>query len=311
MRRREFNRYADLPHNEFAGIESFIESGITAGVLSITFNKAPIDFLAEYRGSATTLVAFHSALTSRQKTVPVFSARATAAEAGVNLIAIADPSVALGVDLAWYIGNRGQGHIRPAITRIVQHLLDAFGSERTILFGSSGGGYAAAYYAPDFPGSVALILNPRLDLSARPRAAMAEYLRVCHKTRTAVSPTTIRANFVPERVSDTYGETMDHHVAILQNEGDRLYLTHQVLPFLKALEGTGKVFARYGSWGEGHRPVPKEVVHEVVTSLSKADNPIPDALAEAGFAAPASMGDLSATGRPLELQLSDTSGTPV
>lgn len=286
MRIRNLRRYQGYAETRLASPEALLATAFPRGVISVMYNGAPIDFLVIDKGAPSTLVVFHSALRSKQRTVPAFSGISVAEEAGLNLIAIADPSVALGVDLAWYLGNRGQGPIRPVISRLVQHLLMSLKSERTILFGSSGGGYAAAYYAPDFPRSVALALNPRLDLSARPTAPVAEYLRVCHKAVSATPARRIRQEFIPDRVADTYEKQMEHYVAIIQNTGDLAFMLHQTNPFLAELSASGKVCVRYGDWGVGHTLVPKPVIIGVLKSLGDTSSDIPSALRTGGFSHP-------------------------
>lgn len=256
----------------FESIKHFESVPVRDGISTIPLGDQFLDVLVQARACTTTLVVFHSALSGKHTEVPVFQGEGVAADAGVNLVAVSDPSVALGdVDLAWFLGNRGIGRLPRLLVPVIEHALRGLRTERTILMGSSGGGYAAALYGQFFQGCTVLALNPRLDLNSPPFAKVNQYLRVCHGVDSQTARDRIRREFVTDSLSDAFRGSMNHHVLVAQNLGDDQFLNNQTLPFARALQDEGTVFLRFGQWGEGHVPVARaDIVNMLFTLASPA-----------------------------------------
>lgn len=273
---------------EYRGVASFLEAGIVSGAHSIKVGDQSLDLLIQNRGSRTTLVFFHSALTTRQPTVPVLQGRGITELAGINLLSIADPSIELGdIDLAWYLGNRWLGHLRPILSPVIAHVLSSLGTEHTILFGSSGGGYAAINFGNDFPDSTVLAINPRLDLSTRPKAAIAQYLRVCHGAQSSTPMLRIRNDFVNDRVSDQIGHRLGFNLLLFQNLGDTLYLNGQANPFIEEFREDPRLFTQLKDYGKGHLAIPRETLTMILANLASDESKLKQ-FWNAGFVSPGS-----------------------
>lgn len=256
------------PTTSYSSVDDFLGSSPRSGAHAIWLGGLYLDLLVEDRGARATLVVFHGAVNERQPTLPVFQGKAVAQAAGLNLITVSDPSLAMGdVDLAWFLGNRWIGPLRPLLVPVIKHVLAAMGSQETILLGGSGGGYAAIRFAHDFPDSLVLALNPRLNLGVRPRAQVDQYLRACHKVTGPTASSRIRREFVPDMAIEGPYEELAFYLLIWQNTGDAIYMEHQLSPVLQRAGVSSRIFVRFDSFGRGHRPVPSEEVKRVCTLL--------------------------------------------
>lgn len=279
-RRRHVTPAGAIEHDS---VGEFLASEIRPGPHEI-HRGLPIDLLVEDRGASTTLIALHAAAPDHVTTLPVFSGRGLAAATGVNLLAIADPSLAMHPDLklGWYLGNRPQGRFRTLSTPIIKHVLEQLGSTRTVFFGASGGGFAAGELSQNFPESLALLCNPRLDFRMQPRAPVREYLVHCHSAVSRTPQLRIRAEFVPTALDSEWNGSPANTIAIIQNTGDRMYHYHQFLPFAQRHADDPSVLHLLRDDGEGHRHVPRAELERVITGLAEAESP-PAALRELGF----------------------------
>lgn len=264
-RTRDQSRYTFTHH---ASANEFLREPRSSGAHTVMAKEQPLDLLIQDRGSAVTLVVFHSLLTDNQPTVPVLQGQGMAEACGANLVAVADPSLALGdIDLAWYLGNRWLGPLREHLSPMIRHALYSLGTERTILFGSSGGGFAATMFAADFPDCMVLAVNPRLDLAARPRSQMETYLRVCHDAQSATPMLRIRKQFVTDNVADFIGNSLGFDMLLFQNLGDHLYLDHQAQPFITRYKDDPRLYVRFENYAQGHVPIPKETLGQILSAL--------------------------------------------
>lgn len=264
-------------------MEEFLASTICSGPHEI-HRGLPIDLLVENRGASTTLIALHAAAPEHVTTLPMFSGRGLAEATGVNLLAIADPSLVMHPDLTlgWYLGNRPQGRFRALSAPIITHVLEQLGSTRTIFFGASGGGFAAGDLSQDFPESLALLANPRMDFVSRPRAAVRDYLVHCHSATSRTPQLRIRDEFVPATLDAGWDGGPANTIAIIQNTGDRLYHDHQFLPFAQRHAEDPSVLHLLRDDGEGHRHVPRTELERVITGVAETGS-TSGALKDLGF----------------------------
>lgn len=283
LRPRSLNRWNVC--TEYESAEAFLGTGTGhPHVHSIKHNGTYLDLLVHDRGASTTLVSFHAALTKRALTLPSLQGAGLAADTDCNLIAVSDPTLSAGdIDLSWFLGDKRTGPLPPIYSPLIQHALNQLGSSRTILFGASGGGYAAALYGEHFPDSIVLAVNPRLDLGARPSAEFGQYLDVAHQVHTNHKRVQARKEFATVRLRQKYGETgLPFDLCIYQNENDLIFMDHQVRPFVSKLSGDPRLFTRLGKDGRGHRPIPGEKLREIVRAMS-ADSDQRSAIESAGF----------------------------
>lgn len=268
---------------EYASVGEFLASRIGDGHHEI-HRGLPVDLLVADRGSSTTVVAFHASAPDRVTQLPMLSGQGLTEATSVNLLSIADPSLAMHPDLrlGWYLGNRPQGPFRALATPLIGHVLAQLGSTRTVFFGASGGGFAAGALSQDFPDSLALLCNPRLDLTRPPQAPIRDYLVHCHAALSATPQRRIRGEFVPDTVDARWEAGPRNTIAIIQNRHDRIFYENQFLPFAERHAASDAVFHLLRDDGEGHRHVPRPELERVITAVAAAP-PLREALRDLGF----------------------------
>lgn len=280
IRNRDDSRWEITAH---ASEESFLADVRLDGAHSIAKAGQYLDVYIENRLSPTTLVVFNSALTDKVPTVPVFSGRSLARAAGINLIAVSDPSIGMGdINLTWYLGNRNMGPLRPALSPIIRHALESLRTKRTVLFGASGGGYAVANFAHDFPGCIAIAVNPRLNMGRRPIPDIPNYLKVCHRTVNSTPMKRLRGEYVIEEISSLTMEGLNHHFLLYQNSNDSVFLNNQAMPFIDAVGEDPNLHVCFNADNPGHSPIPGEVIRKILDALAVPGDDIAD-IRSAGF----------------------------
>lgn len=233
-----------------SSVDSFVSVRPRSGTHAIAIGTEWLDILYKDRGSDSTLVCFHSALTSRVQVIPAFSGLQISEDLNFNLIALADPALACGdIDLAWFLGTRGMGPLTERLPAIVRHLL---GGREAILFGASGGGYAATLYGQYFADQCVVAVNPRLDLSSSPTPDMTGYLKVAHSCKSAAALARAKSKFVPKPLKDLYSDGLSFDLHILQNANDGIYRRNQFEPFARSLSNDSRFFPRLYDGAEGH-----------------------------------------------------------
>ncbi|WP_257162150.1 hypothetical protein [Corynebacterium cystitidis] len=242
--------------------------------------------LVENRGSTATLVVFHASLSKRAQTVPALQGQDLARSTGVNLVAVADPTVALGdIDLAWFLGNRRIGKLPPLLGPIIKHVTQCIGGERIIVFGPSGGGYAAINFGRYFRDQIVLAVNPRLNMSAKPLADITTYLNVGHRVKGRTPRKRIKQEYVTEKASAFYPDGLPFDLCIFQNTGDSVFYENQYKPFVSEMDGENRLFTRLQNTGPGHQPIPPALLREIISAIASTENQ-QEAIFRAGFSRP-------------------------
>lgn len=261
------------PNYAFNSIAEFKAEDRRQGLFTIRHNGDYLDFLVHDNNSPTTLVVFSGALSIKAKFTPAFSGIRLSQDTGVNLVAVADPSMSHGdITVAWYLGNDKTGPILSHLTDAIQHILDSLQTENTIIFGGSGGGYAAARFAYEFPGCTAFIFNPRLNLEKWSEGPLKRYFRFALNQHINWPPSPSQMQelekFGPVRVSDLARGKRNHKLLIYQNLLDYNFLELQVLPYMRAINEDENVLYKFEIDDLGHNPIPGDKVRDIIKSLS-------------------------------------------
>lgn len=272
---------------DYESPEQFLSQPRLAGAHAIQHNGQILDMLVQDRGAATTLVVFSGALPLKAKYTPAFSGLSIAKDTGVNLIAVADPSMDKGaITVAWYLGNAETGPLRSILSVFIQHVVDSLGSSRTILFGGSGGGFAATHIGHDFPDSIVFVFNPRLSLERWSKNAIRQYFKNCHNHTSAGDITDgdrkVLAAYGPTEISALREGPLNHELLIYHNLLDPQFLDTQLFPYLDATPADPRLKLQFSLDELGHGPIPADQVRIILSSLAQ-NAPIDGAIESAGF----------------------------
>lgn len=106
----------------------FLEIPVGEGMHSIYYGEDLADLLIRDRSSRLTVVALHPPL-SDGMSYPQFVGDPETREAGVNLVALSDPSAAHSV------GDFSEDGVLDALARIVSHAVESIGVDEVIVYG--------------------------------------------------------------------------------------------------------------------------------------------------------------------------------
>jgi len=268
--RRDLSRW-NHPIHEYRGISTLPQAGIPAGLLAIEEADTSIDVLYEPRGALTTVVFFHAAITAPNVKLPYITGQTLHGGAHVNRIWIADPSLyrdpALG--LAWYTGTDALP-LDERIPDLIGRLHRAAGGNRLVLFGPSGGGYAALRHGHAIPGSLAIAVNPQTSIARYSRSHVVKYARIAFGASSDAE-----VDEVIDRIDGDLCrryEVDGNFVIYVQNRGDWHREAH-MRPFLERVARRDRVWTLEGEWGKGHVVVPPDVLRELVTAVVSTSGP--------------------------------------
>lgn len=258
----------------------------TDGLHTIQLGNQFLDILIRDRGSDITVVTFQHRVSVRTA-YPTLVGEGFTGQVGVNLIAIADPSVSLSnkVSLGWYLGNRAIGHLKPILTPILEEAIVALGSQRLIFFGNSGGGYAAMNYAAEFPNSIALTVNPRLGFPNRHDTDWSTYMAECHRVKGRTPYSRVSSEYGVDLV-DSIPAYSQFYPAMYHNLGDAHYYEANHKPFVKARSSDLHISQRLDFDGTGHLQIPRSKLVDIVRRLSDLSASPVVAIRDAGFLHP-------------------------
>lgn len=259
---------------QFANVETFEGlNGVDPQTRNVTLwrNGFPVDFQVEYVGAPTTLVSFHAALSREKQVPPIFTGRAVSDGIGVNRIFISDPGLLASDDLglAWYLGT-SELDLTNILAEAIRILGNKMNTKHFVFFGMSGGGFAALNIGHEFPGSLAMPVNPQTSIIHYAEVHWDRMARACFGTN-SVSESRERLEFHPR--SDQrrlYAQGFANQVVYVQNSTDAHVSTH-LIPWFDSIQWDGKASLMFGNWGKGHVPPPGPVLKDLLQQVAQAD----------------------------------------
>lgn len=245
--------------------------------------------------SGACLVGLGGALSDRTGTrPPYFSGRGVAGQLKLPLVAISDPSFALDetLPLAWYAGNSGERQLNHMIAKVLDCIAHRY-NLRLVLFGGSGGGFAALVQAGLLTCELtAVVWNPQTSIEQYVPKFVLHYLKSAF-AELADEADAALALAEPEqkqRVAQLLGRAGICHSVVdapLSQQAKVLYLQNRhdwhVAAHAKPYLGRsgwrrlgvnsfaqGETLALHlGNWGAGHAPAPVELVTRVVGAAAQ------------------------------------------
>lgn len=227
------------------------------GVSTIAVGDGEIPVLTQLQDSSTVVFSFSGAVDRAKHTLPFFTSTSLHKHVPASVIGISDPSLARGdeLKLAWYAGDDGFA-VQPALTELIAQMVDALDVTRIVFLGGSGGGFAALYYAWQFPGSVALVSNPQTNLNHAIRLHRDRYRAACWPT---LPESVSLAQAIDVDLGALYASRCDTSVIYLQEASDFFHVKWHFGPFVTQLprEYADRLIIRMAHWGRrGHQAVP-------------------------------------------------------
>lgn len=258
-------------HTIYGSLAKFQEAkGHPSGVLTVMNGGLPIDIQHEPLGYDVTTVFFHAALSSKAYRFPIFMGRRISEGLPTNRILISDPSLYMddSLRLSWYAGSRKQPRLQWVIRGILKALIPAH--HRVVMFGPSGGGFAALYYASKFEGSTAVPVNPQTNLAKYLPSEVGKYTRLAWGLKETNALAQIDAVTDLARVY----RSASTRVFYVQNRNDGSHVRSHLDPFMAALPDGHKIHPVLVDGERGHFPPDKAITRAVLAAaIAGAESP--------------------------------------
>ncbi|MHA2789455.1 hypothetical protein ACXZ66_09955 [Corynebacterium sp. S7] len=229
---------------EFSSVDEFVRTfECSMETSNIEINDVnPLQFRWINRRAKNTIVTFSAAI-SRNKAseVPIFSGWGLTKTLNANVLMVSDPSLAMDADLnlAWYLGNESQPEYLDQLTLI----LKVFAANQSlVLFGASGGGFAALLQGSRIPGVRVVVSNPQTDIKLF--SYYPTYRNIAWNGAESLPVTT--------SVLQTYEENHELEIVYIQNRDDSDHYNNHWKPFEQVLNSEIKIYPIVKALGEGH-----------------------------------------------------------
>lgn len=261
-------RRSELPGQatSYTSIESFLDRTESPGeFIEIDYNGVPVHIRYEDLGYDTTFFALNGAIASTVETVPVWGGYGVTRNIEANRVLVSDPSLALDTELTlgWHGGNMWQPHYQSDLTRVIASLA---GATRPVVYGASGGGFAALIAAAGIPGSTALAINPQTDVLKYLKFAIERYKRIAWN---------IGEDDTLPCVTDvvkTYSQFVPNRVIYVQNSGDLFHIENHFRNFMEASHPENKVKVLEPDLGKGHVGPGKDSYRTLLDVVTRFDD---------------------------------------
>lgn len=269
---------------------------LSSGEKKICCNGEKVSFLFEgfegERESSFALVVFGGAVTNRKKRGgggPFFSGMKVSEELEMPLVSVSDPTLELSdtIGLAWYAGNQRIRKLPEFIAETLDGISETSG-KKLILVGGSGGGFACLLISSLMQHSANVIVwNPQTSIPEYFPNATKEYLQTAFpscrgKLRKEWKYKERRKDVVYDVLSDEgvmYSVPLRglkaEKVIYFQNLTDwhmekhcgRLFSEVKIQRGGKEKLIAGGVSLYLGDWGDGHAPIPRELLKGVIRKV--------------------------------------------
>lgn len=262
-------------------VESFYQgfkSSNANGNQRISTPSYPIDIQIDGRKSKPLIVFLHGRKAPEVK-LPYLTGAGITSGLDVSRLSISDPSLYIdsNLSIAWYTGSSSQPELQRDIVGIVKKVAAELEATRIIFVGGSAGGFASAVFSHQIEDSVALIWNPQTEVLKYYKKFVDSYLDFCWPGGTKSIP-----NDVVTSITKQYANNPSRNLVVyMQEDTDEHHIKEHLKPFKEAMALDNRILAFQSHWGEGHAPVPKPLLKEVLKACLEAD--IIASLARKGF----------------------------
>lgn len=257
---REVRFFSDP--TRFESLDEFLRSDRCKlrGAIEILYGEFPLHFFYNNRGAQSTFVSFQGAVSNKVESVPAWAGLGITRGIDVNQLLFSDPSLKIDTEirLAWYAGNTFQQNLQTDITKIISYLCD---DSEIVLFGTSGGGFAALEQATRLPGCTVITSNPQTDIFQYFAKTVDRYINTAWGE---VEKTELPFN---SSVVDAFASVVKAQVIYLQNSGDYNHMQKHFIPFRENVHPDNQIIYLTPYLGVGHVGPSKETLIDLIDKI--------------------------------------------
>lgn len=277
---------------EWTSLDAFLAAAkIQSGVHSIPIGEFAgkqinYDFFLTARPGTVLLCHYHGNTPREGIELPIFTGLGVTSSIATSMFVPSDP--VLGFDaslgLAWHFGCEGI-HLQAITVSIVKKLQTLLQAPRVVVWGGSGGGFAAIRVAKDVPNAIALVWNPQTNIAKYTQVFVDRYLRIAFPTIAVGAPIPSDGEQFPSLCTEAFRDSYQGRILYLQESTD-WHVDAHLAPFLASFSGkalsditdssnlsglvTDQLYLHLGHWGNGHVPPSKDFLAKVLMVLSDA-----------------------------------------
>jgi hypothetical protein len=239
-------------------------------------------FSASY-DSKNILVCFSGAITNRKNKIPpFFSGASIAKDLSIPLISFSDPTLEIdeNTSLAWYAGNSHERQYFKIMAEYID-LISEKEKKKPILFGGSGGGFAAIATCSEMNAAADLMVwNPQTSIADYDKTHVANYIKTAFGVTLLDGFYEFLNSTIPIHDLKTIKIPENKRIIYLQNSSDWHTKKH-CLPFMKKqcddwspigkslfASQNEKIIIYIGDWGVGHTPPPPQSIRSLIASIA-------------------------------------------
>lgn len=251
------------------GIHTFIVAGIPIDcLLRISYGKPLFVFLNPLINRSVDL------------RLPVFvGQRVCPGPDSASCLSISDPTLIFNKDLrvAWFQGYPPAVSLPSIIIRIISYYKVVLGAPVVILCGGSSAGFASMSLLSGIDRCIAITWNSQIDIGRFFPPDVLRYARLFDPSASPKNSSDVLRSYIDTDVTRSLELTKDQALFALQNASDDHHVRYHWMHFLQSFSKkndfdygwiTSEIFALLGSWGEGHAPLPREMLREILKSVA-------------------------------------------
>lgn len=265
-RYRDVSAFIENGHTVHKTEQEMVDSPLSTGLTSVRSNGQWFDYVFQDHGADTTLITFSAAIPNSELVYPRFSGLPVAKAVDTNILAFSDPAHGgtRSVPTSWHLGTKWVDS-QLLIPKVIEKVQLHNNGTHLLFFGSSAGGFAALNYSSLFPGSAALVMNPRVNLLAAP----IKHARYVNASFPGQDPDEFISNLHFDQAK-IYASNIDNFVVYLQNQQDETYYTSHFRHFHHHTQDNPNIKFVLGDWGEGHVIPPRPLFMQLVQDLVRS-----------------------------------------
>ena len=203
-----------------------IINSLPEGNISVKFPGGNIDsFFIKNPTSENLVVLFSGARDPNRHPLPKFDRWSWSDKFGASILCISDPTLALddkNLNIGWYMGTEGTNYM-PHIAAWVRQvaLLLGIPTNKIVTYGSSAGGFASIMLTAALKNSIAIAINPQLDVFKYYPKFVDQYMALAfpNKTRSELSAHDVKRFLAIEAIVNE----PDARFIIAQNIQDKFH----------------------------------------------------------------------------------------
>ncbi|MBW5798987.1 hypothetical protein [Halomonas elongata] len=251
------------------------------------------------RESSFALVVFGGAVTNRKRRGgkgPFFAGVRVSEELGMPLVSVSDPSLELSdtIGLAWYVGNQKIRRLPEFIAETLDAISKVSG-KKLILAGGSGGGFACLLISSLMEHEANVVVwNPQTSIPEYVPGVVKNYLETAFpSSREKISKEWRYKKKRKQIVFDVLRDEDVSHSIKIESLNSKKVIYFQNLSDWHVEKHCGKLMSEVkmkrggkerliadgvslylGDWGNGHAPIPRELLKGVIRKIVRHDGDV-------------------------------------